>query len=65
MSKKLILLKAVLDAWEISAKREKEAGLYQPEDSTQIVATEHYHLWKGQEIMIKRMQELLKSLGDE
>lgn len=63
MSADMIFLKATIDAWAINAKREKEAGVYRPEGSTQAVATDQFHEWSGQEIAFKRVQDLLEKAG--
>ncbi len=60
MTNDLTFLKAVIDAWAINAKREKEAN---PIELGVNVSVALQAEWRGQEIMAKRMQELLEKAG--
>lgn len=60
MTVELTLLKATIDAWAINAKREKEAVMA---PSGVIAQNTLFHEWSGQEIALKRVQDLLEKAG--
>jgi len=60
MSSELVLFKAVIDAWEIGAKREKEAANFPGSDSTNAGLYAH---WDAQQTAFKRVQELFDKMG--
>jgi hypothetical protein len=63
MNTEMTLLKAVIDAWAINAKREKEAGKVKPGPDLDYILTDQFHLWEGQEIAFRRVQALLEKAG--